>query len=47
MRPSGRGKRGSMKDWKERVEGDYSNVRGVCHNPEKGKSRADWDRELG
>lgn len=36
-----------MKLWRDRVEGDYSDIRGVCHNPEKGKTREDLDRELG
>lgn len=35
-----------MKQWKDRIEGDYSNIRGVCHNPEEGKSREIIDREL-
>lgn len=36
-----------MKTWKERVKGDYSNIRGVCHNPGRGQSCEEVERELG
>ena len=36
-----------MKTWKERIEGDYSDIRGVCHNPKKGQSLAEMEKELG
>ena len=35
-----------MKTWKERIEGDYSDIRGVCHNPKKGQSLAEMEKEL-
>lgn len=35
-----------MTQWKNRIKEDYGNVRGVCHNPGKGKSREEIDREL-
>lgn len=36
-----------MKTWKERVRGNYSDIRGVCHNPKKGQTLEDVERELG
>lgn len=36
-----------MKTWKMRIENDYGNIRGVCHNPKKSQSREEMERELG
>lgn len=36
-----------MKTWKDRIKGDYSQIRGICHNPRPGQSQADLERDLG
>lgn len=35
-----------MKTWKDRICGDYSAVRGVCHGPREGQSREQMERYL-
>lgn len=35
-----------MKTWKDRVTGDYSHIRGVCHGPRFGQSREEMERYL-
>lgn len=36
-----------MKTWKDRVKRDYSDIRGVCHNPRPDKPQEELERELG
>ena len=36
-----------MKTWKDRVKGDYSDVRGVCHNPRPDRNQEELEKELG
>lgn len=35
-----------MKDWKNRITGDYSGLRGVCHNPKPGQTKEEMARQL-
>ena len=35
-----------MKDWKDRIKGDYSDLRGVCHNPKAGQTKEEMAQQL-